>query len=267
MIDIIKIRHAWPEGKDFVMSRPNGALEDYIFLMFHTPIEIMYGGNLITTLPGAFIIYDLNTPQYFRADGENAIVHDWIHLRGDVPSLMKACGISFDTLYYPPNTDYITETVFTLESEHIGMRRHSAEICDSLLRVLFYRISRAVTDGDRVTVRDSETVNRVKSFRTRMFADIRRKWTVGDMAAEVSLSESRFFALYKEIFGISPTSDLIGARVEKARHFLQSGKYTVSETASEVGYGNVFHFIRQFKAVAGVTPGELIPKSMPKGGK
>ncbi len=261
MIEIVKIRHAWPEGKNFVIDRPNGVENDYIFLMFHTPIEIMYGGGMITTSPGAFILYGLHTPQYFCADGENAIIHDWMHLRGDVPELMKSCGLSFDTLYYPPNTRYITDTVFTLESEHAGTRRHFAEICDSTLHTLFYRISRAVYDGEREVSRDSETVKRVKAFRTAMFSDVARQWTVSDMAAAASLSESRFYALYKDLFGISPTSDLIGARVEKARHCLQSGDYTVGKAAAEVGYNNVFHFIRQFKAATGKTPGEFIPKS------
>lgn len=256
MLRVIKARHSWPEKAGFAISRPSGGATDYIFLLFHNPVKIEICGEVILTKPGALIVYDKKTPEYFSADCD--MTHDWIHLQGELPKLMDECGLSLDKIYYPPSLSHVTETVRLIENECLSEKRMSAEMCDSLLRTMFYRLSRAILDGEKEFVGESETVERFKDFRSEMFASLERRRSVADMAAEVNLSESRFYALYKEIFGISPTKDLISARVERAKFYLGSGKYSVSEVAFLVGYANVFHFIRQFKAETGVTPGDFM---------
>ena len=75
------------------------------------------------------------------------------------------------------------------------------------------------------------------------------------MERSMSVRESKFYSDYKKVFGISPIKDIINARTETAKNYLLSGKYSVSEVAEIVGYDNEFHFIRQFRDMTGVTPG------------
>ena len=44
--------------------------------------------------------------------------------------------------------------------------------------------------------------------------------------------------------------------IEKAKNLLLRGE-SVAHTAELMGYANLFHFIRQFKQIAGVTPGQF----------
>ena len=74
------------------------------------------------------------------------------------------------------------------------------------------------------------------------------------MAERLNLSESRFYALYKSIFGISPTADIINARIYSAKNMLQFSNDKIEKIAAELGYKNTTHFIRQFKSSTGVTP-------------
>jgi len=74
------------------------------------------------------------------------------------------------------------------------------------------------------------------------------------MAAEVGFSKSRFYNIYKSIYGITPTADLIEARVNSARNMLLSTSKKIEDISYLLGYENTTHFIRQFKKWTGYSP-------------
>lgn len=84
--------------------------------------------------------------------------------------------------------------------------------------------------------------------------------TVAEMAESLSLSPSRFHDLYKNYFGVSPAKDLQLARIEHAKLLLLQKDLSVAEVAKKAGYQSICHFIRQFKANIGITPGEYQEK-------
>ena len=73
------------------------------------------------------------------------------------------------------------------------------------------------------------------------------------MAQRLYLSESFFYVIYKQCFGVSPAHDLQMIRIERACYLLRDG-ISVTETSSLCGFSNISNFIRQFKKVMGVTP-------------
>ena len=82
------------------------------------------------------------------------------------------------------------------------------------------------------------------------------KWTVEEMAKMASLSPSRFHAVYKLLFGCAPMQDVIRAKMDLAKTILlMEDKPTLSQVAERLGYKNAQHFIVQFKAATGMTPG------------
>ena len=76
------------------------------------------------------------------------------------------------------------------------------------------------------------------------------------MSELVNLSESRFYSLYKKVFGITPQHDLFMLRIQRAQNYLISTTYSVETIAALVGYKNQYHFIRQFKQYIGFPPGQ-----------
>src|SRR6201987_4094845 len=78
--------------------------------------------------------------------------------------------------------------------------------------------------------------------------------TVADMAERVSLSPSAFAHLFRKVTGQSPYQFLKEMRLDKARELLIDGQFAVTRVSKEGGYGNVSHFIREFRARFGVTP-------------
>ena len=94
----------------------------------------------------------------------------------------------------------------------------------------------------------------IGALRERAFSSLAHPWTAEEMAAAVNLSPSRFFALYKTLWGTSPIADLIRARIDAARTRLAGTDVPVARIAEELGYANLTHFSRQFRAMTGISP-------------
>lgn len=78
--------------------------------------------------------------------------------------------------------------------------------------------------------------------------------TTKDMAACLHLSEPRFFALFKNIIGLSPGRYLQKVRLKKAQELLAVTEMRINEIASLVGYEDPFHFSRIFKKNFNISP-------------
>lgn len=87
-------------------------------------------------------------------------------------------------------------------------------------------------------------LKRFSKLRSKINLTYNEDWDVGKMAAEVNLSTSRFYKIYKEIFGVSPKKYLQDIRIEHAKLLLLQGKYMIRDIAEMVGYKNQYHFIR-----------------------
>lgn len=256
MIQLTQLKHAYPEPGRFYIDRKNGH-HNYTFLHFFNSMKLQYKGKLVETAPGAVIIYDIGTPQYFESD--NDIVHDWIHFKGDITSLLKENDIELDTLYYPKNTAFITEITKELETEFYGDYKGKEKLLTLKFNELFLKLGREIS-GESVPHFDRQIREKFRYLRGKMLSSLGEKWTAEKMAKEVGFSQSRFFSIYKSIYSVSPTNDLINARINRAKNILSFEKKSVEDIANSLGYENTTHFIRQFKSKTGLSPNEYRKK-------
>jgi AraC family transcriptional regulator of arabinose operon len=80
-------------------------------------------------------------------------------------------------------------------------------------------------------------------------------WTVPGLAAQAGLSVSQTARRIRDLTGLSPRAFVIRARIERARRLMEESAMSLEQIAATLGYTDVYFFHRQFKAVAGVTPG------------
>ena len=125
---VVRARHRWPERAGFCIHRPVG-LPTYTLLHFFTPMQLRVGDRLCTTRPGACIIYDLNSPQWFTSS--EPVLHDWMHLSAEAQPLMARLGVPLDTLLYPADCAFFTAGVREIELEQFAARPLGGELMDA----------------------------------------------------------------------------------------------------------------------------------------
>jgi transcriptional regulator GlxA family with amidase domain len=74
------------------------------------------------------------------------------------------------------------------------------------------------------------------------------------LAAQVSISLSHFFALFKRETGHTPIDYFIHLRMERARELLNGTSLSVKEVAALLGYEDPFYFSRVFNSVTQFAP-------------
>jgi AraC-like DNA-binding protein len=78
------------------------------------------------------------------------------------------------------------------------------------------------------------------------------------LARSVGLSQSKLHRCFRRVYGVSPFEYLRNHRLQTAMLLLQEGDINVTEAALSVGYTNLSYFAKAFKAMFGMTPGELL---------
>jgi AraC-like DNA-binding protein len=76
------------------------------------------------------------------------------------------------------------------------------------------------------------------------------------MSALVGLSPSRFSHMFKEQAGLAPMQYVKLLRLKRASELLQTTCMSVKEVMFKVGLSDASHFVRDFRRLYGVTPGQ-----------
>lgn len=87
-----------------------------------------------------------------------------------------------------------------------------------------------------------------------MLANLARRLTLAEVAAQCGLSRAHFSRAFKNTFGVPAHVWLQGQRIDKARSLLLAGEKSMSEVALECGFADQSHFSRVFKRGSGVAP-------------
>jgi AraC family transcriptional regulator, arabinose operon regulatory protein len=83
--------------------------------------------------------------------------------------------------------------------------------------------------------------------------------TTGELrkvVANLNLSSSRFRHLFTQSIGISPTRYVKAIRLTRAKSLMETSFLTVKEVMAAVGYSDISHFVRDYKASFGETPSQ-----------
>ena len=252
-MEFLRVKALWPEHKGFHLNRESTG-EKYVFVHLQTPCELLIGGSFVKTKEGACVIFDRNS-RLDLLSTDCDLLYDYFIAVGDLEDLTERYGLAFGKPYYPRFPERVTLIVQSIEQECLKQAPFYKEYCDVKLSELLILLSRSDEAQGDCSPSDSVMYDRFIALRRKIHENFDGGLTVADMAAMVNLSPSRFYSVYKNIFGISPKKDYLNIRIEHAKTLLLLGDYTVEQVAAMAGYNNPFHFIRQFKELTGTTPG------------
>lgn len=255
-MDLFLIRHRWPNPAGHTIDRPYGATE-YIFAHFITPVKLWTPQGVVTTLPHTLIMFAPGQKHWFCA--EQPLLHDWMHVIGDdVAGFLSVCGIECGVPYVISDGNAVSHIMEDLEHEFFADHPDKSLMIDCRLRELFLRWGRETRN--EVPRLSPTVIKRLTDLRQEMLSDMRKKWTVEEMAKRVFLGRSQFEKRYKELFGVSPARDLILVRVEFVRQLSLKGDLTNAQMATLAGYSDEYFMLRQFRSVTGMTPQQYAEK-------
>lgn len=127
----------------------------------------------------------------------------------------------------------------------------SAETWDEIHSILIHYVRRCFTRSHQMPVKSYADL--AADFIKRYYAE---EITLMSVANQINVNPSYLSRLFKQEKGENFVSYLTRVRMERAKSFLESGKYKVSEVADRVGYHNYPYFSKIFKKIVGMSPEE-----------
>ncbi|WP_395024060.1 AraC family transcriptional regulator [Comamonas odontotermitis] len=136
-----------------------------------------------------------------------------------------------------------------------GIRRfgHFCELMADLTQCTDYRLLSTVQmqgDGGAEQDQISRIVDRITT-------DVGSSISMGDLAAELGMTESRFSRFFRRSTGNSFTDFVNRVRINNACHLLMQTDHYVTDICYQVGFNNVANFNRRFLEIKGMTPTEF----------
>lgn len=232
-----------------------GAVPRYYNLFyFPTPVDIVNADQTIRTKPNACV---LSAPGHYRGFcfSEDTVMQ-WFHAEKEIETLIQKYEIPLNCVFYPENPGFIPEMFRKMYKEFHIRDSHREELMDGYTRELLIKLSRSIQRGYSAAGISRKEQETIQQLRWEILSHPERKWTVAEMAKTVLLSPSRFHAVYRQLFGSSPMKDVIDGKIDLAKSLLLMDEdLTLCQVTERLGYKNQQHFIRQFKAATGLTPG------------
>lgn len=105
---------------------------------------------------------------------------------------------------------------------------------------------------------------RIKEVIVSMTDDLQRDMSLADLAKSVSLSPSHFSLLFKRESGESPGRYLRALRRKKGKELLETTWLSVKDICDMIGIHDESHFVRDFKQLYGLSPGEYRKRNRTK---
>lgn len=250
---ILMIKSMWPEKQGFLLNRDNIG-DNYIFVHFLSPVVVHLEHGDEKVRPGGCIFFEIYGSQRFESP-DTQLIHDWFHSDADLRPLLEKYGVECNKIYYPSQSSEITKIIMNIEFEYLQKKKFYKEIAEAETEKLLALMSRSEIQNTEGEIVDLKRKEEFMNIRSEIHLRFNEDWTVEKMAELARMSPSRFFYIYRKIFGISPQKDLSATRIQRAQILLVQNDYSVEKTAELCGYGDHYNFIRRFKEFTGVTPG------------
>jgi AraC-like DNA-binding protein len=100
---------------------------------------------------------------------------------------------------------------------------------------------------------NAHPLNYITSF---IKANIHEDIKLGVLSEKACMSKATFYRSFKKEYGISPLEYIISEKIKLAKALLNNPRNTIKSVAFECGFHDVNYFVRLFKKMETITPGQ-----------
>lgn len=243
------------QDKD-IIDRPSGT-GDYLLLYFIAPMQIHLGSQVITAPSDSFLLYPPDQPQKYYSLAK--FINSYIHFTVS-DNFLAELSIPVLTIFTLSNPSVINNYIKNLQREFFSNEPYSELIMDAFMRCIFSTIARELVQLKKPFEMNPLLKEQFQTARFEILSNIENDWSTESMASLVHMGKTQFFKYYRLFYRTTPKSELLQARIEKAKLYLCNNAYQINQVAVLTGFQNVSHFDRYFKKICGCTPKEYQKK-------
>ena len=201
--------------------------------------------------PGQFVCFFAETVYRYQTLDDGACYY-FIHFTGhSTLEILESLGIKNSRVYTAGMLDDTMQTWRELISEFSRQDNLFFMRCSSkMLAILTSLSEKANTCGETLSAK------RLGASIDFIHGNFNKEISIPELAELEHLSVSRYYTLFKENMGCSPSEYMIVLRINRACTLMLQSDITVKEIASLVGYHDAFYFSRLFKKYMGISPAE-----------
>ncbi len=197
-------------------------------------------------LPGDLLVVPAGTPCAYGIHGQHWSIA-WFHIDQN-RGMGSALGHRGAVVH---RTD-ATRLAAAMDGYIEELRTGDTEAAALEARLIIRRLERELrTDLDHAAADDRR---RLAGLWSHVERDLRRRWTIGDLASVLHVSSASLFRLCARYVGLRPMEYIARMRMERARHLLRYSGEPVKAVASMVGYGDAAAFSTAYRRLIGRSP-------------
>ncbi len=251
MIQIKRIGENATHDSSFNIDRPNGH-PVYLLLLIKSSAKFLVDGAWQTTPPHTAVVFKPGQKHRYCADNA-AYTNNWAHISSSQPLFGE--HFPFGKPIPLHNTKDYYDLFHIICTEYYGASSHRSLIIHNLTSALLDKISAESNASEY-----PDLYYALADLREQIYSSPDKDWSVQRMAKQLNISAGYLHFVYPHYFNTTCTKDVIQSRVQLASQLLTSSSKPLDEIAELCGYHHTEHFIRQFKAHMGITPGKYRKK-------
>ncbi len=243
---------------NFVADRPSGRI-DYLFIFVKTPSTFIIDSHIHSIVYPSVVLLDSYTPhRYFANDMQ--YIDDYLHFAViDRKEFIDKLTFPLNQPIQISNNSFISDIMNMILKEFKLENRKSDDIYALLIQLLMIKAGEEWALYQKHNT-DIPHYSDLLAIRNQILNNPDQTWTIEELAQKAHLSYAYFQVMYKKAFGTTCISDVINTKIAQAKLLLTSTTLSVNQISQELGYNEVYHFIRQFKKSTGITPGAFRKK-------
>jgi AraC-like DNA-binding protein len=199
-------------------------------------------------------ISDPETAYYYPRDARGAWSFVWLAFDGDAGlNLVDEMVARYGHVYRLPRSSGAINQMMSFgavqqSQRSIGAAEGAQVVSGLLLELCRVREEGRRTDPGNVLVRRAQEL-----VRERLESNL----NASELAGLLEVSREHLTRVFKEQTGTTPYQFILRQRTVLACRLLQEGNLANKAIAARLGYSSPAHFLRSFRGLVGVTPGEF----------